>query len=105
MGSPLGGGTESKDRLKEGAHIRPGRFRFGGGVTLSGRCVQHGKIQLLRIRGQFQEQVLDHLDHLCHPGLGAVYLVNDHHGGDALAQGLAQHIGSLGHGPVYRVHQ
>ena len=57
------------------------------------------------VGGQLQEQVLDHLLNLSHPGLGAVYLVDDHHWGDILPEGLAQHVGRLRHGAVDGVHQ
>ena len=56
-------------------------------------------------RNHVQEQVLDHRDHLSHTGLRAVDLVDDHNWSNVLLEGLAQHVGSLGHGAVNGVHQ
>ena len=92
-------------RLEEGLHVEAWLVQVGTGVSLPCRGVQHREVQLFLVRGQFQEQVLDQIDHLCNAGLGAVYLVNYHHGGDVLLQGRAQHVGSLGHGPVHGIHQ
>ena len=92
-------------RLEKRLHIHPWHVRVRGGAALAGRGVQHRIIQLVIPRNHVQEEVLDHRDHLSHAGLRAVDLVDDDNWSNVLLEGLAQHVGSLGHGAVNGVHQ
>ena len=60
---------------------------------------------MLGLGREFQEQILDQAYHFGNPGLGAINLVDYHHGGHVLLQRLAQHVSRLGHGAVHGIHQ
>jgi hypothetical protein len=72
---------------------------LGGGIERGGASLGVGvddrKLEVVHFGLEVQEQLLDLGDHLSHPCVGAVDLVDDHDGGQVELQRLAQHEAGL----------
>ena len=65
------------DGVEERAQILARHRHIGRGRALAGDGVEHGELELVFVRVEVDEQVVDLVQHLLRAGIGAVDLVDD----------------------------
>ena len=106
-GSPPGAGMVSRMASSSGAMPEPLARDADAGHGTGGAGVggDDGELDVVVAGVEVQEQLVDLVDHLVGPGVGAVDLVEHHDGRQVAGQGLGQHVAGLGHGAVGGVDQ
>jgi hypothetical protein len=93
------------DGFEQWRHVALAHVRREPGVAVQRRGVHHREVELLVGGAELVEQVEGLVQHPVGARAGAVDLVDDDDGLQALREGLARDEARLRHRPVHRVHQ
>ena len=84
------------DRLEERLKIGAGNGHVRRGCAVLGDAVEDGKIELVFFGIEIDEEIVDFVQDFLNARVGAVDLVDDHHGLELGGEGLGQHVAGLG---------
>ncbi len=98
-------GDRAHDLLEQDLHAMVFAVGRAAGDPGAGIGVQDRELELVLVRIEVDEQVVDLVEHRLRPGVLAVDLVDDDDGREAQLERLAEHEPGLGQRPFARVHQ
>ena len=96
-------GRHFYEKIEEGPQIRAGLLESAGRRPGLGVRVHDREVNLVRVRAEIDEQLIDLVEHLGRPGVAAVDLVDGDHHGQSARHRLLKDITRLGQGPFGRV--
>ena len=100
LGVSGGGGNGVDDGFKERLQIRARHSGVRGCGAGLGHGVEHGKIELVLVGVEVDEEIVNFVQHFLRAGIGTVNLVDDHDGGELGFEGLGEHVTSLRKGTL-----
>ena len=98
------GRNVAKDGIEERTHVVALGCHVGLGVATHATTKEVGKVALIVVGTQLQEQIQNLVDGLLRINAGAVDLVDENDRTQALLERLLQHETGLGHRPLVGVH-
>ncbi len=92
-------------RVEERPQIGPWRVGAQAGRARPRVRVQHRKVELLLVRVEIDEQIVDFVEHFLRPGVRPIDLVDDDDRRQPALEGLSQHETCLRQRTLRRVHE
>ena len=93
------------DRVQQWTQIVALVLRIARGGADARVGVEHGKVELILVRVEIDEEVVDLVEHLARARIGTIDLVDDNNRGQPALERLSEHETRLRQRPFRRIHE
>ena len=93
------------EQVQQRPQVRARLVERQGRGAHTGVGVHDGELDLVLVRAEVHEQLVDRVHDLCRPGIGAVDLVDGHHDRQPERHRLLEHVAGLGQRALRGIHE